>query len=177
MSLILVRTKIILTFGTKIYPSLNQSRQLQLAFLLKKTKSYWAKTAFNTLTWAGWATRASPPPFDKERAFRMVFSSWMVAPFEASNLAMVALSSRVTGGIGAGKRADPPPKRQKSMLLGNKAPFLPSLYQKTTDPPKRALSRQFFPLCLFPSFAIFLLLLFRWLFYRMTTGDTFLSSD
>lgn len=39
----------------------------------------------------------------------MVFSSWIVAPRAASSLVSVCFSSSVTGGMGAGSRAEPPP--------------------------------------------------------------------
>lgn len=41
----------------------------------------------------------------------MVFSSWMVAPRAASSLVRVCFSSRVTGGMGAGSSAEPPPAK------------------------------------------------------------------
>ena len=46
----------------------------------------------------------------------MVFSSWIVAPRAASSLVSVCFSSRVTGGMGAGRRAEPPPAETTKAL-------------------------------------------------------------
>lgn len=46
----------------------------------------------------------------------MVFSSWIVAPRAASSLVSVCFSSSVTGGMGAGSRAEPPPAETAKAL-------------------------------------------------------------
>lgn len=51
----------------------------------------------------------------------MVFSSWIVAPRAASSLVSICFSSRVTGGMGAGSRAEPPPV-EAARVLGRREP-------------------------------------------------------
>lgn len=71
------------------------------------------KQRFPLVTCAGYARRASPPPFSRDRIFRTAFSSCMAAPREASIFVSFSFSSRRMGGMGAGSRADPPPRMQK----------------------------------------------------------------
>jgi len=68
---------------------------------------------FLSVTCAGYASRASPPPFSKDSVFRTMLSSCMVAPWEANIFVSFSFSSRRMGGMGAGSRADPPPRMQK----------------------------------------------------------------
>lgn len=74
---------------------------------------FWANRGFPLVTCAGCASWASPPPFSTDRVFRTMFSSCMAAPREANSFVSFSFSSRRMGGMGAGSRADPPPRMQK----------------------------------------------------------------
>lgn len=74
----------------------------------------WANRAFPVVTCAGCASWASPPPFSMDRVFRTMFSSCMAAPREANIFVSFSFSLRTIGGMGAGSRADPPPRMQKT---------------------------------------------------------------
>ena len=55
---------------------------------------------------------ASLPPLSVDRFFLTVLSCSIVAPLLAKSLMTCSFSSRVTGGMGEGSRADPPPTQR-----------------------------------------------------------------